>query len=633
MVRKIQLIIIYLLCFVVECNADIQISDTSGIEDSTIVHIVKEGETLYSIARRYHVTVDHILSYHPEFKESTLCEDDTLEFPCLVVPSNLNSVSHANILPTVSGDIEGHNYVDLGLKSGIKWATCNIGAANPWEYGDYFSWGETNKISKAGHKWCKGEKTIYIHICDFTKYCNDSMFGQIDNKTTLELNDDAAYVNLGKDWRMPTINEFNELLEFCDWIWVDNYLETGFAGCLGISKTNGKSIFFPAAGNMYNEECFVSQSIGLYWSSDLHIEYPVLAEAFRFDSSQIGTDVTLNTFRDYQDITWQENYRIWGLSVRAVSNYTIPICEEKTSTSIDRDIVTVGKENNKDTNNNYVPMIIVLITLLFVAFVIYVWYQVRDEEEQVPIETPQKRESVVNQQRKVSAGKQKEQKDNNTIKQQEIGQQNSKPIEKISNSGLTVDNRNTFYRLEDINTISIEREIEIAPYDARWIKVPDAKILPLLTKSAEITKYLPHLGFSDETSTRRQLFSYCYKTENQLGVTYVIRVRNLPVGMIFVNTPLFNKKAINIAIWTVDFYISQMFEHKGFMYNSLIRVLNEMRKNMGAVKVYAMVDRNNVSCKKLLTKALFVEIDNTNFHDYAGGNKPLVYEIDLSKIN
>ena len=103
----------------------------------------------------------------------------------------------------------GHEYVDLGLPSGIKWATCNVGATTPEEYGDYFAWGETQPkdyYDWSTYKYCNGDEY------SITKYCTRSTYGTVDIKTTLELSDDAARVNWGGKWRMPTIEEQKELL-------------------------------------------------------------------------------------------------------------------------------------------------------------------------------------------------------------------------------------------------------------------------------------------------------------------------------------------------------------------------------------------------------------------------------------
>ena len=197
------------------------------------------------------------------------------------------------------------------------------------------------------------------------------------------------------------------------------------------------------------------------------------------------------------------------------------------------------------------------------------------------------------------------------------------------------DNRKTFYKLEDIRHRSMGSDLMLSPYDAEaFFTYPDAEVLPLLANTYKIKRFLPGLGFTDESTTKKRLEGFMYKVEKQLGVTYVIRGSNVPIGMVIVNSPLYNSKAINLAIWTIDFYISEAFEHKGIMYQSILRVLNEMKTVMGAKVVYALVDRENTDCKKLLGNGLFEQIDNAGFKN-ADASKvaPLVYMIDLSKIN
>ena len=103
-----------------------------------------------------------------------------------------------------------HEYVDLGLS--VKWATCNMGASSPEEYGDHYAWGETETESTYDwntYKWCKGSKNT------LTKYCTDSDYGTVDNKTVLDPEDDVAQVKWGGNWRMPTDAEIEELRENC----------------------------------------------------------------------------------------------------------------------------------------------------------------------------------------------------------------------------------------------------------------------------------------------------------------------------------------------------------------------------------------------------------------------------------
>lgn len=179
----------------------------------------------------------------------------------------------------------GHKYVDLGLS--VNWATCNIGADAPYEYGDYFAWGETqpkNDYSYSTYKWCNGSQTT------LTKYNIDSSYGTVDNKTTLEPADDAATVNWGGAWRMPTHDEQLALIDSCYWEWTTNYDEKGITGYIvykakseddmGVKRTlsyptttsnsyslSDTHIFLPAAGRRFETDLNLAGQIGNYWST------------------------------------------------------------------------------------------------------------------------------------------------------------------------------------------------------------------------------------------------------------------------------------------------------------------------------------------------------------------------------
>ena len=176
----------------------------------------------------------------------------------------------------------GYGYVDLGLS--VKWATCNVGASQPEEYGDYFAWGETSHKSTYDwntYKWCNGSYTSLI------KYCTDSDYGTVDNKKQLELSDDAARANWGGSWRMPTHDEFTELRTQCTWTWTT---QNGVKGYKVTSKTNGRSIFLPAAGYRYGSSLSYAGSCGYYWSSSLYTGGLDYARYVGFDSSYVDWD-------------------------------------------------------------------------------------------------------------------------------------------------------------------------------------------------------------------------------------------------------------------------------------------------------------------------------------------------------
>ena len=206
--------------------------------------------------------------------------------------------------------IKSHAYVDLGLPSGTLWATCNIGADNPEDYGLYFVWGETTGYTQdttdghsfnwASYKWCNGSSST------LTKYCNNSSYGYngfTDTLTELEPEDDAAYVNWGSAWRMPSKEQFDELINssYTTTTWTT---QNGVYGRKITSKSNSNSLFLPAAGYRDATSLHFVGSRGSYWSRTLGTVDPVGGWNLRFDSGDIGTS--------------SYGYRYYGHCVRPV---------------------------------------------------------------------------------------------------------------------------------------------------------------------------------------------------------------------------------------------------------------------------------------------------------------------------
>ena len=190
-----------------------------------------------------------------------------------------------SIEPTY-GTINGHAYVDLGLS--VKWATCNVGASSPEDYGDYYAWGETSTESSYDGYIGANSKT----------YSNDTFNYDISGKTSL----DAARANWGNPWRMPTKSEFEELLNSCTWTWTTL---NGVKGYKVSSKKNGNSIFLPAAGDCSGTNPTNVGQRCYYWAST-----PYSKDAGYACYLYAGSDCKTG---------WR--YRYLGQSVRPVTDF------------------------------------------------------------------------------------------------------------------------------------------------------------------------------------------------------------------------------------------------------------------------------------------------------------------------
>ena len=167
---------------------------------------------------------------------------------------------------------EEHEYVDLGLPSGTLWATCNVGASAPEEYGDYFAWGEIEpktSYTNENHKWEDEYR--------FIKYNFD------DNMTELDLEDDAAYMNWGSSWRMPSREQIDELLHSV----VDEYVQRNGVNGILLTGPNGNTLFLPAAGCNYYQSLSVGKC-GYYWSRTLGPKETGIGSAHILAFSDIG---------------------------------------------------------------------------------------------------------------------------------------------------------------------------------------------------------------------------------------------------------------------------------------------------------------------------------------------------------
>ncbi len=188
--------------------------------------------------------------------------------------------------------------VDLGLS--VKWASCNVGAESPEDYGSYFAWGEIeakSDYSWSTYKWCNGNTN------SMTKYCTDSSYGTVDNKTTLNPEDDVAHVSWGDGWRMPTLDEIKELLNpsKCTWSWTTQNGVNGYK----VTGPNGNSIFLPAAGSHDGTKVNNRGSRGDYWFATLSEYYDYHACSLYFYDGYWG---------------WSSFSRHYGRTVRPVTD-------------------------------------------------------------------------------------------------------------------------------------------------------------------------------------------------------------------------------------------------------------------------------------------------------------------------
>ena len=180
------------------------------------------------------------------------------------------------------GTYNGHEYVDLGLPSGTKWATCNVGSSTPEGYGDYFAWGETSiktKYNLENYRYMYTDNSgNYLYV---TKYNTNSEYGAVDNLTVLQPGDDAATAQWGSGWQIPTKAQWEELILNTTNIWTT---KNGVNGRL-FTSSNGGSLFLPAAGCHHGNGVHDTPYHGYYWSSSLYTDDSEYAWEFYFNSN------------------------------------------------------------------------------------------------------------------------------------------------------------------------------------------------------------------------------------------------------------------------------------------------------------------------------------------------------------
>lgn len=225
---------------------------------------------------------------------TSLSAETTYYYKAFVRTDNGNYIygSTRKFTTEAVGSVKSGKVIDLGLPSGTKWASCNVGASAPEDYGDYFAWGETTT---------KDSYTDDNSVTYGVSYSTLQSKGIIDSNGNLTAKYDAATANWGKDWHTPTQTQIRELFNNCEWTWsskdgVNGYLVTG---------SNGNSIFLPAAGYRYGTSLHYAGSDGFYWSSTADEDLSDYAYRLYFFSG---------------DDDWNYyGYRDYGQSVRPVS--------------------------------------------------------------------------------------------------------------------------------------------------------------------------------------------------------------------------------------------------------------------------------------------------------------------------
>ncbi|MBP5419741.1 MAG: hypothetical protein J6Y72_08040 [Bacteroidales bacterium] len=224
--------------------------DDADTEYAYFVQIWKKGVVIYEI------NIDEVDNI--TFRDGSLSDDPNTD---------------PNPTPNPESDDDEYEYVDLGLPSGLLWASCNLGASEPDQCGSYFAWGETtakSSFSRSSYKYYDSNTS------DYTKYDKAT--------TTLDATDDAATAIMGGKWRMPTMDDWYELSGSCDWAWIT--LDDG-RKAYKITGTNGKYIILPTAGWYSGSSLSYKNECGSYWASELSTSYSDKAKTMHFeDDSQ-----------------------------------------------------------------------------------------------------------------------------------------------------------------------------------------------------------------------------------------------------------------------------------------------------------------------------------------------------------
>lgn len=333
---------------VVKCKPDINTLEASEVTKNSAVlnaEILSEGESnvtekgfLYSRTKDFEIGGEDVIKVVAAGEDFNFALTNITYFTYYVraYATNQFGTAYGEQISFKYDPTNGYEYVDLGLPSGLLWATKNVGASCEICYGDYFAWGETED------KWMSYEWSNYKYgtYSNLTKYCNKESEGIVDNKTTLDLEDDAAHTNWGGEWRMPTKAEWEELINHSTSTWETandpNYLGTASGRKLTSNQEgNENSIFLPSTG-VFSGSVQLGLGVGAeYWSSTLWDGGP--NSAFYYDFQKEGG--TNHVFA--------ENRRV-GMNVRAVLGRR-PIVSTLEATNITpNSAVLNGQINSED---------------------------------------------------------------------------------------------------------------------------------------------------------------------------------------------------------------------------------------------------------------------------------------------
>lgn len=184
-----------------------------------------------------------------------------------------------------------------------------------------------------------------------------------------------------------------------------------------------------------------------------------------------------------------------------------------------------------------------------------------------------------------------------------------------------------FYKLEDLVKIPCVG-FDLVPYSWFWLERElDAKMFCELLDKDVFRKFLPGLDLSSEEALNKNFMGLIMRTECGMGFSYMLRINAVPLGMINIETPAYNSLTINCDIWTIDFFMLPIMEHKGLMFNALISMLEFLKETIDVPQIYALVDVENESCLRLVGNGLLNEISNVGFSNTTGGRPPRVFTL------